>query len=376
MALGTLTMLFRTLREVRLGEIKAGIERRFTLLVIGDEALGATLADALSATPEQTARHPWLHLLPATDSAALEQALRPDPHADRLAILVIGSPELSMDELRVVERLARAGIPQVTVVMRDAADALPGAALTRQHEGARALLPSAPDAEAIRTRLVPALLKVTPDVSGPRLALARQLPVLRDPVVADLIEDVSRTNAVFAVSTGIAEIAPVLTIPLVAADVFVLTKNQLLMAYKIALVCGKSGSARDVMGEVIGVIGGGIVFRQIAREMIGLIPVIGIVPKVAIAYAGTRVIGNMVYVWAVRGQKLSASDMRALYHEAITSGRKVADLLVDKVRSESSDADSAKKAPPSSLPAPGPVDGAAAAEKASVAPPASPGAPI
>ncbi len=344
MAWGNITTLFKTLREVRLGEIKAGIERRFSLLVVGDPTHAATLAEALCAGPDQAGRHPWLEVLSASDPAALERWIEADARTDKLALLAVGAPDLSMDELRVLERLGRAGVPQVTVVLQGGADALPGAGLPRQHEGARALLPSAPDGEAIRARLAPALFKVTPEVSGLRLALARQLPVLRDPVIADLIEDVARANAVYAISTGIAEIAPVLTIPLVAADAFILTKNQLVMAFKIALVCGKEGSARDVMGEVIGVIGTGLVLRQIAREMVGLIPVIGIVPKVAIAYAGTRVMGNMVYVWAARGYRLSPRDMRALYREALTSGRAVADLLVEKARGGSEGAGSADPA--------------------------------
>jgi uncharacterized protein (DUF697 family) len=358
-AWGNITTLYRTLREVRLGEIKAGIERRFSVLVIGDAAHAAALADALSAAPGQAGRHPWIEVLPATDAAALESWITSDPRTDKLALVAVGAPGLSMDELRVVQRLGQAGVPQITAVLRDGVEPGPSAGLPRQNEGARARLPSAPDAEALRDRLAPALFKVTPEVSGVRLALARRLPVLRDPVIADLIEDVARSNAIYAVSTGIAEIAPVLTIPLVAADTLILTKNQLVLAYKIALICGKQGSPRDVMGEVIGVIGTGLVLRQIAREMVGLIPVIGIVPKVAIAYAGTRVIGNMVYVWAARGYRLSPSDMRKLYREALTSGRGVADLLVDKVRGSSE--------------APGPAVPATIARAADPAPPARPG---
>ena len=81
-------------------------------------------------------------------------------------------------------------------------------------------------------------------------------------------------------------------------DVVVLTKNQLVMSYKIALAAGRSGRPRDLVGEIIGVLGGGLLFRQVARQLIGLVPVIGIVPKVAVAYGGTWAIGRAVTLWA------------------------------------------------------------------------------
>jgi hypothetical protein len=44
-------------------------------------------------------------------------------------------------------------------------------------------------------------------------------------------------------------------------------------------------------------LGGGLVFRQLARQLVGLIPVVGIVPKVAVAYGGTCMIGRAVVLW-------------------------------------------------------------------------------
>jgi len=41
-------------------------------------------------------------------------------------------------------------------------------------------------------------------------------------------------------------------------DIVILTKNQLVMSYKIALVAGKSGTPRHLIGEILGVLGGGL----------------------------------------------------------------------------------------------------------------------
>jgi len=160
-----------------------------------------------------------------------------------------------------------------------------------------------------------------------RLALARQYPALAAPLYATLIDETARANAGYAFSTGLAEVIPVLSAPLNLGDVLILTKNQIVMSYRIALVAGKQGRPRDVVGELLGVLGGGLLFRQIARELIGLVPVIGIIPKVAVAYAGTWAIGRAVTLWATEGQKITRRSFKALYRRGLDRGRQVARAL-------------------------------------------------
>ena len=110
--------------------------------------------------------------------------------------------------------------------------------------------------------------------------------------------------------------------PLNLADILILTKNQLLMGYRIALGAGKSGRARDVIGEVLGVVGGGFLFRQAARSLVGLIPMAGLIPKVAIAYTGTWAIGRAVVLWATQGRRVSpATPCGRLSRDAAGRGR-------------------------------------------------------
>jgi len=319
------------LREVNLTEIKAGAERRFALYVVGDYALAGALADALGTAEGRDGRHPWLTVIPGGDVDALDRAVI-DRDVDRLALVATPGAEPGAGEAAAVERLAAAGVPVVTVVMNDAAATWNGVDLARRGEAARALLPPAPSAADLRARLAPAVVSAAAASPHLGLALARQLPVLREPIVADLIEDVARANAVYAFSTGVAEIAPMLTIPLNLADLVFLTKNQLVLAYKIALASGKSGSVRDVLGEVLAVVGGGLFFRQIARELVGLIPAVGLVPKVAVAYAGTRVIGRVVAAWAMHGRRLGVGDLRLLYEEAAAGGRAMAEAMAARMR--------------------------------------------
>ncbi len=163
-----------------------------------------------------------------------------------------------------------------------------------------------------------------------RIALARQFPALRQPLFELIIGETSRANASYAFSTGLAEIVPVLDIPLNIGDIVVLTKNQLIMAYRLALVSGKGGRPVDVMAELLAVIGGSLLFRQIARELIGLVPVLGIVPKVAVAYGGTWAIGRAVVAWATGAEAATKRSLRHLYAAGLDRGREVARQMTSR----------------------------------------------
>jgi len=160
-----------------------------------------------------------------------------------------------------------------------------------------------------------------------RLALARQFPALRPCLFSTLIDETSKANAGYAFSTGIAEMVPVLGVPMTIGDMVVLTKNQLLMGYRIALASGRSGRPRDLVMEILGVLGGGLLFRQMARQLVGLVPVVGIVPKVAVAYGGTWAIGRAVTLWATGGGRLTHERLRQLTREGLRRGRTVADEM-------------------------------------------------
>jgi hypothetical protein len=77
----------------------------------------------------------------------------------------------------------------------------------------------------------------------------------------------------------------------------------------------------------VSVIGGGFLFRQVGRELVGLMPVIGVVPKVAVAYAGTLAIARAVIVWASEGVRLSPEGIKRAYRDAWERGKRLAQTL-------------------------------------------------
>jgi uncharacterized protein (DUF697 family) len=320
LGLPNLPDMWRVLKEADLGKVRREAERPFQVLLVAEDVGEAERLGLLLSLPEDT-HHPWL--LPADPGEA--RRVVGTGKLD-LAVVLSSTPDPSPAVVFAADGLREAGVPVVVVVVgaRGAVAAVP-----RPGEAARAAV------AALAPAGVPAIAQalLTATSPGLRLALARQLPPLREPFFAELIEETAKTNAMYALTTGLAEVVPVLDVPLNLGDIVILTKNQLVMSYRIALAAGKSGTPRALVGEVLGVIGGGFLFRQGARQLVGLIPVVGIIPKVAVAYAGTLAIGRAVAAWAVHGQALDRGTVAKLYRQALTRGREVAKALATQARS-------------------------------------------
>jgi uncharacterized protein (DUF697 family) len=110
--------------------------------------------------------------------------------------------------------------------------------------------------------------------------LAARLPIMRRPVCEELIRRISRQNGL----VGVAVFVP-------GADLPVLTLNQVRLVLRIADAYGFEID-RDRLPEVLGVLGSGLGFRAVARGAVGLVPVVGWAVKGAVAYAGTRALGE------------------------------------------------------------------------------------
>ncbi|MDD5468714.1 MAG: zinc-ribbon domain-containing protein [Anaerolineales bacterium] len=184
------------------------------------------------------------------------------------------------------------------------------------------------DSEFLGREFVPAALELLPDL---HLTLGRHFPLFRQAICRRLINDACFTNAAYAFSTGMAAIVPVLDIPLNVADMVVLSKNQAFLVYKLGLALGLSTRWQNYVTEFGGVLGGGFFWRQVARQLVGLIPAWGIAPKVAVAYAGTYVVGNVVYQWYLTGKHLTRQQMRQLYLQAFQRGKEMAAGLAQRL---------------------------------------------
>jgi uncharacterized protein (DUF697 family) len=317
----TLTRVWRILKEVDLQAIRREAARPVHLLIVGETTFDADeLAIRLAGGQDDPTR--WLTAVDAPLAArvparAAAGAREASPTEPDLVVAVLRGRDESPEMNAARRYWAGRAVRLVTVVV--ASGQPPGAMKTRGR-AAHVTIDGLDDDgfDAIFDALCAA---VEPDR---RVGLARQIPALRPRVFNTLIEETARANAGYAFSTGLAEIVPLLDIPLVISDMVVLSKNQLMMSYRIALAAGKTARPSELVGEIAGVLGGGLLFRQIARQLVGLLPAIGIVPKVAVAYGGTWAIGRAVALWATEGRILSAAGLRTLSREGFARGRAVA----------------------------------------------------
>ncbi len=184
------------------------------------------------------------------------------------------------------------------------------------------------DAETIKKELLPAIVSLLP---GREMAVGRAYPGLRPAVAHKLILSASRVNAGYAAGTGLAEMVPGLGIPFAVADVIILTKNQVVMAYKLGMLMGETGTLNEIIPKIAGVVGAGFMWRQVARELVGFLP-LGVVLKTAVAYAGTYATGQAVYHYFVTGEKLRKQDLRRLFDDAMVRGKEFAAHTVEQIK--------------------------------------------
>jgi uncharacterized protein (DUF697 family) len=74
-------------------------------------------------------------------------------------------------------------------------------------------------------------------------------------------------------------------------DMPILTLNQVRLVLRIALAHGQTIDNQRAV-ELLGVVGAGFGFRAVARELLDFVPVAGWALKAAVAYAGTKAVGE------------------------------------------------------------------------------------
>jgi uncharacterized protein (DUF697 family) len=157
-------------------------------------------------------------------------------------------------------------------------------------------------------------------------SFGRHIPAFRAAAVEAVVSETAKANAQFALVANIPAVIPIVgSLASAGADFLVLTKNQVMMIYKIAAAHGRDlHDQAGILRELIPVVGAGLFWRTVAREAASFLPLAaGTVPKVVIAYTGTVAVGRAADFYYRAGRKPTRDQMRDYYRQAAEALKKL-----------------------------------------------------
>jgi len=169
------------------------------------------------------------------------------------------------------------------------------------------------------------------------IPLAVHIQPFRQEVSQRIIKKVAKENALFALATALPDIVPFLSLPWAigefATDTALLTANQFRMAFLLAAANDRDIGYSQQRAEVVSIMMGAFGWRALARELAGKIPLGGgLIPKAAIAYAGTRVVGLSLERLYRIGHAYTREERRLAYAESLQRGKNFAAALLESIR--------------------------------------------
>jgi uncharacterized protein (DUF697 family) len=195
-----------------------------------------------------------------------------DPRGAAVFVYVLGRDPTADDE-QALKRARRARVPIVAVAVGPVSDdvSIPFVLATDVvRVGAGEGFPVEAIARAVASRL---------EENG--APLASRVPVLRGPVCDVLIARAARRCGVVAAAVFVP-----------GADLPVLALNQARLVLRLEQAYGLDADPRERAPELLATIAAGLGLRAVARQLLTLVPVAGWAVQGAVAYAGTRALGE------------------------------------------------------------------------------------
>jgi hypothetical protein len=161
------------------------------------------------------------------------------------------------------------------------------------------------------------------------LPIARRFPHFRRPVADRIIHRISKENALFSLVTALPNVIPsVIDLPWAlgefATDTAFLTMNQIRMALLMAAAHDNTIGYTEQKTQIAVIAAGAFGWRALARELVGKIPLGGgLIPKAAVAFAGTYVVGLGLEKVNRTGSGLSRREKKDAYADAFARGKEV-----------------------------------------------------
>jgi uncharacterized protein (DUF697 family) len=188
------------------------------------------------------------------------------------------------------------------------------------------------DRESLRPKVFPHIIETC---GGVEVGVGRRLPAMRASVAQKLTRDAASSALKVAAVSAVVDHVPVLGIVLgavaSAGDMVAITGIQIVLMMQIGATYGKDPDMQR-MWELLPVVGGGLGWRALSRELSGFIPVAGVAIKSSIAYAGTIVVGEGATFYYEHGRHMTAAQASQLYEEKRRAAMTFARELVSRMR--------------------------------------------
>jgi hypothetical protein len=171
-----------------------------------------------------------------------------------------------------------------------------------------------------------------------QLPLARLFLPFRKRVCQRVVKSVAKENALFCLATALPDVVPsIFTIPWAvgqySSDSIFLTVNQIRMAFLLAAANDRPVGYREQRSEIASIAASSFGWRALARELIGKIPLGGgLIPKAAVAWAGTFAVGLSMERLYRLGYGFSRRERTAVYKEAFQHGKQVASGMLQDLK--------------------------------------------
>ncbi len=271
------------MRTVQLDDLQAQIAQQPLALIVGPDArLAQQFAFALAGgeTPDEEAARRTMTVA----TPEILDSLQVGPMPYDAVLLLDPTPEMRQNAAlrRIVSDQRQTAVLAIITG--------PGAAMDPGIASIVVADPANPQAlHTLRTRLAPML---HPDR---RVAWGRAFVGFRKPLTDYLIEQTARANAQFAIMTDITARIPMIGgLASTGADFFVLTKNQLILAYQLSAIHGRDLSdQKTMMINAAPYLVAGLGWRELATRAVRVIPGASFLPKGVIAYGGTVASGML-----------------------------------------------------------------------------------
>jgi uncharacterized protein (DUF697 family) len=195
-----------------------------------------------------------------------------DPRGAAVFVYVLGH-EPTEDDERALKRARRARVPIVAVAVGHSSDDVS--------------IPFVPATDVVRVGAgegfpVETIVRVIAARLGEDGApLASRVPVLRSPVCDVLVSSFARRCGVLAAAVFVP-----------GADLPVLALNQIRLVLRLEQAYGLDADPRERAPELLATLAAGFGLRAVARQLLGVVPVAGWAIQGAVAYAGTRALGE------------------------------------------------------------------------------------